>query len=971
MSTVRPSRVWAVALRDWRIELAGRRGLGLPIITGLLLLPVAGLRVGDAAPPAPVAAVADPPAALREDPRIVENGAGTRVDASTEPWRVRGPIPPPLREALDEARPAGAVVVHDLGKPPPLPPRSLWLALISGSVLTGALSSSVPGERSGRTLPTLLTAAITRTELVLGKWLAWTLFGGAAAWLSAGVAIALGRQAAGWWLLPLPWVAGGTVALGLYLVRNAADVISGATIPLRVLPAVALVSGGLSLALAQVDPLLGALVPIGGVLLTAGSLESTALTALAATLSTAMTSALLLWRTGVDLGRPLPPATAARLPWWAGPAAALAWWLPTEGPRAWTLGGNPDFTEALPPEAGWLAGGLALGWLLLVGLARQTGARLAWRPGSQAWLALGLLPLFWLIPTLSVRQALTPGLAAVLAILAQEAVFRGWLLQRPLLSIGVAGWVLAPWAPWWGWLSAAALYGVARQSGSFLPGAIARIAALLLLSGTAWAGPLTDVEDRLRARSLRAIPTDMVLGQAHDPLEDVRRWDAVQEGWAPDRSPLLLLTDPERQLWGAPLTQPAWLVRPIAALAEGDLTPVGRDGDDEADWVSPRLGGSAAIVAGPFEGQLELTGGLDLGAGVAPWANLRRLKLGVHTGGFFAGIATEPRWYGPGRFGSLTMGDDARPLPALEVSGTGRLPGVFDVLGRFSVELAGGYIPGERRDVSNPGWLVLDVRWLPLPMLEIGATRTSIFGGTEDGVERPIDIGQLILPTDPHVYDDPDQEEPDTDELVALDARLTLPFAHWLGGPVKYLDLWVQYGGEDMIVRELGPIPYPSLAGIGNLYGGELAIWHLVAGAELVAIEDDYFRWYTGHRVYHDGWTRDGHVLGHPRGGDQTTWAFWLGLWGMGPWTLDLRWEEGERLLVADLLQDNVFVFPTREHRSQLSLEGSWLRPGGGRFTLAVETARITGLDFQPGADVWQHRVRLDWRGAARSLPTR
>ena len=57
---------------------------------------------------------------------------------------------------------------------------------------------------------------------------------------------------------------------------------------------------------------------------------------------------------------------------------------------------------------------------------------------------------------------------------------------------------------------------------------------------------------------------------------------------------------------------------------------------------------------------------------------------------------------------------------------------------------------------------------------------------------------------------------------------------------------------EDVIARQLlGAIPYPALAGIGNLYGAEVnfAPWSL--NVEGVRVFDDYFRWYTGHRVYH------------------------------------------------------------------------------------------------------------------------
>ena len=44
----------------------------------------------------------------------------------------------------------------------------------------------------------------------------------------------------------------------------------------------------------------------------------------------------------------------------------------------------------------------------------------------------------------------------------------------------------------------------------------------------------------------------------------------------------------------------------------------------------------------------------------------------------------------------------------------------------------------------------------------------------------------------------------------------------------------------------------------------------MVAG-EGARIFDDYFRWYTGHRIYHQGFTRDGLGMGHWVGGDAMT----------------------------------------------------------------------------------------------------
>ena len=79
-------------------------------------------------------------------------------------------------------------------------------------------------------------------------------------------------------------------------------------------------------------------------------------------------------------------------------------------------------------------------------------------------------------------------------------------------------------------------------------------------------------------------------------------------------------------------------------------------------------------------------------------------------------------------------------------------------LGTFRAETSVGWLPMPRGDVAHPGILHMDYRWAPVPAFEMGASRLSLFGG--EG-RPPPKIGQLLIPTDPHVYDDPNQLEPD------------------------------------------------------------------------------------------------------------------------------------------------------------------------------------------------------------------
>ena len=392
---------------------------------------------------------------------------------------------------------------------------------------------------------------------------------------------------------------------------------------------------------------------------------------------------------------------------------------------------------------------------------------------------------------------------------------------------------------------------------------------MLLLAALlpAFADPADDPWLELRAHVARAHQVDQVQGLHPSGLADALQWpweDELDEALRERLGPELEATE---GAW-----RPGWAVRPLAWTSEGPLEPSYQDGDAEPGLLSIRAGVEASAWSGPVEARVVALGRVDawehdaVGLGVEQW------RLGVRTTGFWAAMSQESRWIGPGRQGALLLTDNARPLPGGEIGATWRFPGRGDRLGRFAAQLALGWIPEARRGPDRPGWLAVDLRWQPVPWIEAGATRRALFGGYDDGELRPIDLGQLILPTRPHVEDDPERLEHDSDEAASLDLRVSAPIGRWLDLPVDYVELYVQHGGEDIIARSLGPLPWPSLAGVANLYGAGLAGGPWFARVEHAVIEDDVFRWYVGHRLYHDGWTHHGRVMGHARGGDARSW---------------------------------------------------------------------------------------------------
>lgn len=452
------------------------------------------------------------------------------------------------------------------------------------------------------------------------------------------------------------------------------------------------------------------------------------------------------------------------------------------------------------------------------------------------------------------------------------------------------------------------------------------------------AEPWSDPAAEALARQARTESRDVLLGDGEGaPHELIERL-----GGADPDAELAKLLSPELARGG---WRPVFGVRPSLAVAVGAAVPDNAGGETEPGALHVAARADAVLYAGPFvlDAAPEASAGF-VGTDAAS-LRLARLWGGVDTGAVSAGFGRRDRWYGPARHSALLVSTNARPPWLGTASAEGRLPGILGRIGHLRAEAGGGWMDRPRDDVTAPGLLLMDLRWLPVPVFEIGATRLSLFGG----VGRPTpDIGQLLLPTEPHVENDPDQLLPDQNELASLDLRLTAPLHRWLGVPIDYVEAWWQYGGEDVIERRIGPLPYPSLAGVGNLYGGEVKVSMVTVTVEYTRLLDDYFRWYVGHRVYHDGFTQDGRTLGSFGGPDSETW------WGAaavehGPargrvWADHLR-----RVGVVEALNDHVFTLSTEERRLRIGADAGWSYPSGLRLTMNASWERTNGAGFVPG----------------------
>lgn len=470
---------------------------------------------------------------------------------------------------------------------------------------------------------------------------------------------------------------------------------------------------------------------------------------------------------------------------------------------------------------------------------------------------------------------------------------------------------------------------------------------MLLCIGIALAAPGDPVED-LAWRIARAEGGPVVLGGSErSPYAIASLLDGMpidDPTWRLAAGPVRQATDPEDLALSG---------QTIVALRAWSLASAGNGvvqharGDDEPGSLSVRAGAEVVALHPWVEGRLAVETRVDaLGGPLGVDILATEYFLGVRHGPLRAGFGAEDRWLGPGRHGSLLLASDAQPFPA----GVLTLAGPVPRIGEVRAEVGAGWLQLPREDVNRPGLLWMDLRWAPVRYLEVGASRLTLFGG--EGRPLP-SVGELLLPLDPHVEGDPELLLPDQDELAAVDIRLNAPF------PGGYAAAWWQYGGDDLVFY--GRLP--ALAGVANLFGGEVAWRQAWLTLEYAALMDDRFRWYQGHRVYHQGFQQAGHWLGYPNGGDSVTW--WAsGGWSTPEWSLRAWGEHTTRVGVVEVLGDQVLALSAPEVARRAGLEGQLPTGWGGYVQAGYSVGLRQGANFVPGAEVWEHRVWLSLRGA-------
>jgi len=214
--------------------------------------------------------------------------------------------------------------------------------------------------------------------------------------------------------------------------------------------------------------------------------------------------------------------------------------------------------------------------------------------------------------------------------------------------------------------------------------------------------------------------------------------------------------------------------------------------------------------------------------------------------------------WGPGEYG-LLLSNNAPPYLLVKME-TDRPLNFF---GKWKFSFVRGWLREDRKDVSNPNLLGLRAVWKPASFIEIGGTKTVMFGGDGRPGYKLQEYVELITSTKDNIPG----SKYDNDSLAAYEISLFLP--------VKYFDLFKVY------YQEAGS----DVAGFwqeedrGELKGRFPFIFMLLKPAYqfgfLISKGSNIFRleyaytsryFYIHHWYNYEGYTYKGFSLGYPYG---------------------------------------------------------------------------------------------------------
>lgn len=289
---------------------------------------------------------------------------------------------------------------------------------------------------------------------------------------------------------------------------------------------------------------------------------------------------------------------------------------------------------------------------------------------------------------------------------------------------------------------------------------------------------------------------------------------------------------------------------------------------DYAPREEGEVQGTASWIGNRFAGRLSLTSVTSPEDGKS--VRFDGSYGAVVLGNWMFSFGQMDRWWGPGWNGSLILGTNARPLPAVALDRN--YAEAFDLpvlrwFGPWSVSLILGR-QEEERIVANPLVLGLRVTVRPTPYLELGATRVAQWCG--EG--RPCDLETLrnVIIGNDNRNDDLTVDEEPGNQLAGVDFRWSL----------KRFDLPIAFYGQLIGEDEASGLPSRWLGQAGfehwrSVSRHSVRIWGEVSdtGAGVLDNRVPDFAYESG--IYRSGYRYFGRSQGHPA--DNDTLTFTLG----------------------------------------------------------------------------------------------
>ena len=190
----------------------------------------------------------------------------------------------------------------------------------------------------------------------------------------------------------------------------------------------------------------------------------------------------------------------------------------------------------------------------------------------------------------------------------------------------------------------------------------------------------------------------------------------------------------------------------------------------------------------------------------------------------------------------------------------------LNFLGKWNFACFQGWLKEERKDYSDPKVLGIRISWKPVSWLEIGGTRSTLFGGEgRPNYTSPWDYWEIIIASKENIPGN----KYDNDAYAAYDISLYLPL-NKIFDSIKTFKVYYEDGGTDLCAFWQPEDTYSEcgILGFSLMNHATVAGILMQTNSHLIRIEyaETSPDWYIHHVYNYEGYTYQGLCLGYPYG---------------------------------------------------------------------------------------------------------